>query len=198
MRPAQRFAQLTLTESQRAAFLERVRPAIGAADYQLIEGMSYALPELLALIEQDPMTLHKLRLLLVGLKTEKTQQVCSPATPPPAAPPSAKSKTPRAAGGPRPTTTPAPAASEFPIPSCRPASVVHAVSRERCAHRSLQRSSCETRGRRPLISNTDQGSEFTSEAYIDAVESAGVEAGMDRRGRWLDNRFIERLWRSVK
>lgn len=53
-------------------------------------------------------------------------------------------------------------------------------------------------GRRPLISNTDQGSEFTSEAYIDAVESAGVEVSMDGRGRWFDNRFIERLWRSVK
>lgn len=53
-------------------------------------------------------------------------------------------------------------------------------------------------GRRPLISNTDQGSQFTSEAYLEAVESAGVEVSMDGRGRWLDNRFIERLWRSVK
>lgn len=53
-------------------------------------------------------------------------------------------------------------------------------------------------GRVPLISNTDQGSEFTSEAYLDAVESAGVDVSMDGRGRWLDNRFIERLWRSVK
>jgi len=50
----------------------------------------------------------------------------------------------------------------------------------------------------PLISNTDQGSQFTSAGYIDAVESAGVEVSMDGRGRWLDNRFIERLWRSVK
>jgi putative transposase len=53
-------------------------------------------------------------------------------------------------------------------------------------------------GRSPLISNTDQGSQFTSEAYLDAVESAGVDVSMDGRGRWLDNRFIERLWRSVK
>ena len=53
-------------------------------------------------------------------------------------------------------------------------------------------------GRQPLISNTDQGSQFTSEAYLDAVESVGVEVSMDGRGRWLDNRFIERLWRSVK
>jgi putative transposase len=55
------------------------------------------------------------------------------------------------------------------------------------------------RGRRaPLISNTDQGSQFTSPGYIDAVESAGVQVSMDGRGRWLDNRFIERLWWSAK
>ena len=53
-------------------------------------------------------------------------------------------------------------------------------------------------GRRPLISNTDQGCQFTSEAYLEAVESAGVDVSMDGRGRWIDNRFIERLWRSVK
>jgi putative transposase len=34
--------------------------------------------------------------------------------------------------------------------------------------------------------------------FIDAVESAGVDVSMDGRGRWLDNRFIERLWRSAK
>ena len=50
----------------------------------------------------------------------------------------------------------------------------------------------------PLISNTDQGSQFTSPGYIDAVESAGTSVSMDGRGRWIDNRFIERLWRSVK
>jgi putative transposase len=50
----------------------------------------------------------------------------------------------------------------------------------------------------PLISNTDQGSQFTSPGFIDAVQSAGVEVSMDGRGRWIDNRFIERLWRSVK
>ena len=54
-------------------------------------------------------------------------------------------------------------------------------------------------GRRPpLISNTDQGSQFTSPLFIDAVESAGVDVSMDGRGRWIDNRFIERLWRSAK
>lgn len=54
------------------------------------------------------------------------------------------------------------------------------------------------RGRCPLISNTDQGRQFTSEGHLDAVESAGVDVSLDGRGRWIDNRFIERLWRSVK
>jgi len=53
-------------------------------------------------------------------------------------------------------------------------------------------------GRQPLIANTDQGSQFTSEAYLEAVEAVGVDVSMDGRGRWIDNRFIERLWRSVK
>jgi putative transposase len=53
-------------------------------------------------------------------------------------------------------------------------------------------------GRSPLISNTDQGAQFTSPGFIDAVQSAGVEVSMDGGGRWIDNRFIERLWRSVK
>lgn len=52
--------------------------------------------------------------------------------------------------------------------------------------------------RAPQILNTDQGSQFTSEAYLEAVETAGTEVSMDGRGRWMDNRFIERLWRSVK
>lgn len=52
--------------------------------------------------------------------------------------------------------------------------------------------------RPPRISNTDQGAQFTSQSYLDAVESAGVDVSMDGRGRWVDNRFIERLWRSVK
>ena len=44
-------------------------------------------------------------------------------------------------------------------------------------------------GRQPLISNTDQGCQFTSEAYLEAVESVGVDVSMDGRGRWIDNRF---------
>jgi putative transposase len=50
----------------------------------------------------------------------------------------------------------------------------------------------------PLISNTDQGAQFTSLDYVGAVEEAGVQVSMDGRGRWMDNRFIERLWRSLK
>lgn len=56
-----------------------------------------------------------------------------------------------------------------------------------------------TEGNRPpRIANTDQGSQFTSQIYVDAVQSAGVDVSMDGRGRWMDNRFVERLWRSVK
>ena len=73
---AARFSEFRMTEEQRAVFLERVRPSVGPEDFHLIEGMSYALPELIELIEQDPMTLRKLRHLLFGPKTEKTDQVC--------------------------------------------------------------------------------------------------------------------------
>ena len=48
------------------------------------------------------------------------------------------------------------------------------------------------------ILNTDQGSQFTSEAFADRVLAAGVRFSMDGRGRFLDNIFIERLWRSLK
>ncbi|MCP4743595.1 MAG: DDE-type integrase/transposase/recombinase, partial [Actinomycetales bacterium] len=50
----------------------------------------------------------------------------------------------------------------------------------------------------PEIFNTDQGCQFTSEAWIEAVESMGTKVSMDGRGRWIDNVFIERLWRSLK
>jgi putative transposase len=55
-----------------------------------------------------------------------------------------------------------------------------------------------TSGRQPLIANTDQDSQFTSGAYLNAVVAVGVDVSMDGRGRWIDNCFIERLWRSVK
>ena len=50
----------------------------------------------------------------------------------------------------------------------------------------------------PKIFNTDQGSQFTSEAFTSRLISAGVSISMDGRGRFLDNIFIERLWRSIK
>lgn len=53
-------------------------------------------------------------------------------------------------------------------------------------------------GRVPEIFNTDQGSQFTSEEWTDRLKELGVKISMDGRGRWMDNVFIERLWRSVK
>jgi putative transposase len=50
----------------------------------------------------------------------------------------------------------------------------------------------------PKIMNTDQGSQFTSEAFTGLLSAHGVAISMDGRGRWMDNVFIERLWRSVK
>jgi putative transposase len=51
---------------------------------------------------------------------------------------------------------------------------------------------------RPEIFNSDQGSQFTSQAYIGLVEGAGVRISMDGKGRAFDNIFTERLWRTVK
>ena len=50
----------------------------------------------------------------------------------------------------------------------------------------------------PEIFNTDQGAQFTSEAFTDVLKAHGVAISMDGKGRWIDNVFIERLWRSVK
>ena len=50
----------------------------------------------------------------------------------------------------------------------------------------------------PEIFNTDQGSQFTSERFTDVLSAHHVKISMDGRGRWMDNVFIERLWRSVK
>src|SRR5205823_6883459 len=51
---------------------------------------------------------------------------------------------------------------------------------------------------RPEVFNTDQGVQFTAEAFTGRLESAGVAVSMDGRGRALDNVFVERLWRTVK
>jgi putative transposase len=51
---------------------------------------------------------------------------------------------------------------------------------------------------KPLIFNTDQGSQYTSNIFTDCVLNNGIKMSMDGRGRWADNIFIERLWRSTK
>ena len=50
----------------------------------------------------------------------------------------------------------------------------------------------------PEVFNTDQGVQFTAEAFTGRLLSAGVSVSMDGRGRALDNVFVERLWRTVK
>ncbi len=51
---------------------------------------------------------------------------------------------------------------------------------------------------KPEIFNTDQGGQFTSEDFTQVLKQAGVRISMDGKGRWMDNVFIERLWRSLK
>ena len=50
----------------------------------------------------------------------------------------------------------------------------------------------------PKIFNSDQGSQFTSSEFTAVLKEADVRISMDGRGRWMDNVFIERLWRSLK
>ena len=51
---------------------------------------------------------------------------------------------------------------------------------------------------KPEIFNTDQRSQFTSEAFTARLKKNGIAISMDGKGRWRDNLFVERLWRSVK
>ena len=50
----------------------------------------------------------------------------------------------------------------------------------------------------PEIFNTDQGAQFTSKAFTTVLKTHAVAISMDGKGRWVDNVFVERLWRSVK
>ena len=50
----------------------------------------------------------------------------------------------------------------------------------------------------PEIFNTDQGAQFTSEAFTGVLKGHGITISMDGKGRWMDNVFVERLWRTVK
>lgn len=88
------------------------------------------------------------------------------------------------------------------------AAIIDWASRRVLAHRvsiSMDTSFCLAaleeafaRHGRPQIFNTDQGSQFTSAAFTEALSSQGVMISMDGRGSWRDNVFIERFWRSIK
>ncbi len=51
---------------------------------------------------------------------------------------------------------------------------------------------------KPEIFNTDQGSQFTSEAFTEQLKKNGIDISMDGNGRWRDNVFVERVWKSIK
>ncbi len=51
---------------------------------------------------------------------------------------------------------------------------------------------------KPAIFNTDQGSQFTGDDFTGVLIDNGIQISMDGKGRWLDNVFVERLWRSLK
>jgi putative transposase len=51
---------------------------------------------------------------------------------------------------------------------------------------------------RPEIFNTDQGSQFTSEAFTEQLKKNEIAISMDGKGRWRDNVFVERIWKSIK
>lgn len=88
------------------------------------------------------------------------------------------------------------------------AAIIDWASRRVLAHRvsiSMDTSFCLAaleeafaRYGRPEIFNTDQGSQFTSAVFTEALTSQGVTISMDGRGSWRDNIFIERFWRSIK
>ena len=55
-----------------------------------------------------------------------------------------------------------------------------------------------SRNEKPEIFNTDQGSQFTSEAFTGRLKQEGIKISMDGKGRWRDNVFVERIWKSIK
>jgi len=63
--------------------------------------------------------------------------------------------------------------------------------------RALKQAMAST-GRKPRIFNTDQGSQFSSSEWTGELRENGIQISMDGKGRWMDNVFIERLWRSIK
>jgi len=69
------------------------------------------------------------------------------------------------------------------------------MSAEWCSE--ILKTAIEKHGK-PEIFNTDQGSQFTSEIFIEMLKFHKIEISMDGKGRALDNIFIERFWKSVK
>jgi len=55
-----------------------------------------------------------------------------------------------------------------------------------------------SKNEKPEIFNTDQGSQFTSEAFVGRLKENGISVSMDGKGRWRDNVFVERIWKSIK
>jgi len=55
-----------------------------------------------------------------------------------------------------------------------------------------------SKNEKPETFNTDQGSQFTSEAFTRRLKENGINISMDGKGRWRDNVFVERIWRSIK
>src|ERR1022692_4189286 len=55
-----------------------------------------------------------------------------------------------------------------------------------------------SKNEKPEIFNTDQGSQFTSEAFTGWLKENGISISMDGKGRWRDNVFVERVWKSIK
>lgn len=94
MSQARTIAAPLLSGPERDAFRARVRPGVSPEDYGQIVAMCDALPGLAAMIEQKHMTMHKLRHLLFGDKTERTDRVCPPVAPPSLIPPLPKPKHP--------------------------------------------------------------------------------------------------------
>lgn len=72
-----------------------------------------------------------------------------------------------------------------------------AITLETCHAVAVLHEAC-TRHGTPEIVNTDQGSQFTAQAFVHAVKDRGCHFSMDGRGAWRDNVFVERLWKSVK
>ncbi len=50
----------------------------------------------------------------------------------------------------------------------------------------------------PSIINSDQGCQFTSQEWVAALQNLNIQVSMDGKGRWVDNKYIERLWRTIK